>query len=117
MQTHHYKSWAEAAGLPETSARLGKLPDALRFPPNFPEPIRYDDRRKSLVYRGFMAAASYRFLHGLSTDSDYATALDALYEASADALEGLDRHHRLWVWLFCATSLAAAGLGIWRVWH
>ena len=39
MDEHHYKSWAEAAGLPETSARLTRLPPGLNFPDDFPEPI------------------------------------------------------------------------------
>jgi hypothetical protein len=114
---HRHKTWSEAAGLPETSARLDRLPKRVKFREDFPEPIHYDRQGRCLVYRGFMASASYRFLHSLSTDSDYLTALDQLYEASAYALPGPGKPRHLWVWLFWATALAAAALGVWSVWR
>jgi hypothetical protein len=113
MHTHHYKTWGEAAGLPETSARLARLPEGLNFPESFPEPMRYDEKRKRLVYRGFMASTSYRFLHGLSTDSDYVTALDELFESSAYTLDGPGAFGRAWKWLLGVGGAAAAVLGVW----
>lgn len=113
MQTHRYKTWGEAAGLAETSARLEKLPKGLSFPDDFPEPIRYDEQRKRLVYRGFMASASYRFLHELSGDSDFVAALDLLYETSAYTLDGPSIANRAWRWLLSAGGVAAAVVGAW----
>jgi len=113
MHTHHYKTWGEAAGQPETSARLARLPEGLSFPDDFPEPIRYDAQRQRLVYRGFMASASYRFLHELSGDSDYVTALDVLFEASAYTLDGPSLAGRVWKLLLGVGGVAAAVVGAW----
>src|SRR5690242_6979736 len=81
--SHRYKTWAEAAGLPETGARLDRLPAGLQIPEDFPEPIRYDPARKLLVYRGFMSSTSYRFLHSLSADRAFIEALDGLFMGTA----------------------------------
>jgi len=71
MQAHHYKTWGEAAGLPETAARLDHLPQGLDFPADFPEPMHFEPERKRLIYRGFMCSVSYAYLRGLSTGTAY----------------------------------------------
>ena len=83
MHTHRHVTWANAAGLPEVSARLDRLPNGIPFSDNFPEPIRFDPTRKRLLYRGFMSSVSYRYLHGLSTDPAYVSALDLLFRVPA----------------------------------
>jgi len=113
MDEHHYKSWAEAAGLPETSARLTRLPPGLNFPDDFPEPIHFDAARKRLIYRGFMASASYRFLHALSADPDYITALDQLYQGSSYALKPRPGIQRGWLWLILVAGLLALVAVVW----
>src|SRR5690349_1073273 len=99
--THRYKTWAEAAGLPETAARLERLPAGVRLPDDFPEPIRFDPARKLLIYRGFMSSTSYRFLHGLSADLAFMDALDRLFMSSAYACAG---GRRLWPWLLVGAA-------------
>jgi len=113
MDEHRYKTWAEAAGLPETSAWLRKLPPGLDFPDDFPEPIHFDTTRKRLVYRGFMASDSYRFLHALSADLDYITALDRLFQGSSYAQKPRRGIRRAWLWLMLATGLLATAALVW----
>jgi hypothetical protein len=113
MPAHRHKTWGEASGLPETCARLDRLPEGLTFPDDFPEPIRFDPARKRLVYRGFMSSASYRFLHALSMQSTYVTALDELYLASAYVLARQKRRLRVWPWLLGAISLATLAALLW----
>jgi hypothetical protein len=115
MVAHHYRTWAEAAGLPEFSARLARLPAGLNLDDGSPEPIRFDPQRKRLSYRGFMSSASYRYLHGLSTDPAFVAAVDALFQTSADALPAPGRA-RLWLWLLAA-CLAGAGATAWYAWR
>jgi hypothetical protein len=113
MHSHRYKTWDEAAGLPETSAPLRNLPAELSFPADFPEPIRYDAPSGRLVYRGFMCSVSYSFLRGLSTDSRYLIAVDALFQASAAALARPKKNKRLaraWMWLSGAASVGAVAV-------
>src|SRR5262245_32610247 len=114
MHAHRHKTWAEAAGLLETSARLGRLPDGLAFPEEFPEPIRFDARGRRLVYRGFMSSVSYAFLRGRSQDVAYLNALDYLYQASACAASGAVRKGRaLWRWALAGACLAATAGAAW----
>jgi hypothetical protein len=107
--SHYYKTWTEAAGLPEITAALDRLPPGLDFPDDFPEPIRFDPVRRLLVYRGFMTSVSYRFLHGLSPDSEYIVALDDLFQASSYTLEKRSNLARVWPWLVGA-SMALGGM-------
>jgi hypothetical protein len=113
MQAHHYKTWSEAAGMPETVAPLPRLPNGVKLSDDFPEPIRYDPDRKRLIYRGFMSSASYRFLHNLSTDPAYVAALDVLFQASAYVLDK-PAGGRLWRWLVAFGAVAAAIAAAWR---
>jgi hypothetical protein len=114
MAAHRHKTWAEAAGSPEFSARLDRPPAGLDFPADFPEPLRYDPARRRLAYRGFMCSASYRYLRGLSADPAYLAALDALFQASADALPG-GRPRRRWAWLAAAACLAGSAAAAWAL--
>src|SRR5215468_11783644 len=112
MDEHHYKSLAEPAGLLETSARLSRLPPGLNFPDDFPEPIHFYAARKRLVYRGFMASASYRFLPALSPDLDYIAALDQLYRDSSHALKPRPGRRRGWSWLMLGAGLLAVAAAV-----
>jgi hypothetical protein len=111
------KTWAQAAGLPETSTRLDHLPPGLDFPDDFPEPICFDPKRKRLVYRGFMTSLSYRYLHGLSTDIAYIEALDLLFEESAYTLDRGRGLGRVWPWLLAASLLLSAMAFAWARLH
>jgi hypothetical protein len=117
MHAHRHKTWGEAAGLPETSARLDTLPAGLDFPDAFPEPIRYDPARKRLVYRGFMSSVSYRFLHELSAETAYLNALDDIFQDSSYALRRPKQRPHLWPWLVGAAGLAGAVGASWSLWH
>ncbi len=110
---HHYKTWAEAAGQPEITARLQSLPPEITFFDEFPEPIRFDPERQRLVYRGFMTSASYRFLHSLSHDSDYITALDYLFQASSYSLNRPRPVAKVWAWLVGASLVLGATVFAW----
>jgi len=107
------KTWSQAAGLPETSARLEKLPEGLDFPEDFPEPIRFDPARKRLTYRGFMTSLSYRFLHSLSTEGTYIVVLDELFEESAYALDRRTGIAAVWPWFVGASALLGGLALVW----
>jgi hypothetical protein len=107
--SHRYKTWAEAAGLPETAAKLNNLPSEVHFPDDFPEPIRFDPVRKLLVYRGFMSSTSYRFLHGLSADRAFMEALDGLFMGTSYADTG---GTRVWPWVLAGTASLVGSVGL-----
>ena len=115
MYAHRYKTWAEAAGLPETSARLERLPEGLELPEGLPEPIRFDPARQRLVYRGFMCSASYSFLRGLSTDTAYLLAVDELFQASSYTLDNGKGGARVWPWLLGTGCLGMTSAVAWMV--
>ena len=98
MYTHRNKTWSQAAGLPETRARLARLPQNLSFPDHFPEPIQLDAQRKLLVYRGFMSSRSYAYLREHSADLAYLSALDYLFQESARHNPAARSHGRSWRW-------------------
>ncbi len=77
-------AWGKAAGKPESSAPLARLPDGLDLDNGVDEPIHYDAARRLLQYRGFMCHGSYIYLRNLSADLDFLRALDLLYVRSAD---------------------------------
>ena len=107
--THRYKTWAEAAGLPETAAKLERLPPGVHLRDDFPEPLRFDPARKLLMYRGFMSSTSYRFLHGLSADLAFLDALDRLFMGSAYTGTG---RARVWPWVLAGTASLVGSLGL-----
>jgi hypothetical protein len=115
MSAHRHKTWGEAAGLPETAARLDRLPEGLEFPEDFPEPIRYQPQRRCLVYRGFMSSASYAFLRGRSTDRPYLVAVDELFQASAFTVPTGSSVKRVLPWLISASCLGAATAVAWTL--
>jgi hypothetical protein len=113
MQTHRYKTWGEAAGLPQISARLDSLPEGVLFPEDFAEPIQYDPQRKRLLYRGFMCSSSYAFLRSISSNTAYTAAVDDLFQASASVLDTPGAAKRLWPWLVSVSCLGAGGALAW----
>jgi hypothetical protein len=108
-----HKSWDQAQGDRETSARLAALPSSLQFDDDFPEPIRYDPARRMLIYRGFMSYGSFQYLQQLHSDSDYARALDELFRCSSGVVNPPKRT-RWWPVLLAAIGAALAAL-IWRI--
>jgi hypothetical protein len=115
MDEHRHKTWDEAAGLPEVSARLERLPEGLTFPDDFPEPIRFDPRRRRLAYRGFMTSNSYRYLHRRSRDPAYIAALDVLFQDSSCAAPGARPDRRARLWLLVGAGAAAAAAAGWAL--
>jgi hypothetical protein len=113
MHAHRHKTWEQATGLPETSARLDHQPEDLAFPDDFPEPIRFDPKRKRLVYRGFMTSTSYAYLRGRSHDLAYLTALDALYQDSAYTHPDAPPAGVAWLWLLVAAGMIALAVAFW----
>jgi len=108
------QAWQNAAGQHETAARLRQLPPGLAFGDNIGEPMYYDAARQLLLYRGFMCQASYNYLHRLSLDPDYETAIDQLYMGSASGGSRRD-----WRWP-TATALVLAAMALLLVfwlWH
>jgi hypothetical protein len=110
MHAHRHKTWGEAAGLPEISTRLDRLPEGLEFPDDFPEPLRYEPHRKRLVYRGFMSSASYSFLRGRNADRAFLVAVDELFQASAYTVPANSSVKRILPWLVSASCLGAAAV-------
>ena len=102
------KTWAVAEGQRESAARLAVLPPELDFREDFPEPIRYDEARRQLLYRGFMSYGSFHYLRQLSSDSGYAQALDDLFRSSS--IQPVHRpRFRWWIamWVFIGIGTAA----------
>ena len=107
------KVYQSAVDQKEVSARLRQLPAGVKFDDEVGEPMYFDAARKLLLYRGFMCQASYNFLHKLSLDPEYETAIDQLYMASSSAL--VDGGRR-WRWLalpIITLSIIAAALALW----
>ena len=121
MSTHHYKTWSEAAGLPETAARMDQMPPDLALSDDFPEPLRYDPGTKRLVYRGFMCSSSYAFLRSCCRDLRYLNALDSLFQQTASTLAAKHQHHQPkkhpWRWVMAAAGAASAAAGAWLLMH
>jgi hypothetical protein len=109
------KAWQEAAGKKETAARLRRLPPGVTFGDELDEPIFFDAAHQLLCYRGFMFHASYTYLHKLSPDPEYETAIDQLYMASAAANEGAGHGSLLTVLAIAAVVLTTAAAA-WLLW-
>ena len=112
MHTHHYKTWGEAAGLPETAARLDRLPADLALTEDFPEPLHFDPGAKRLLYRGFMCSSSYAFLRTCCKDLHYLNALDSLFQQTAGALGARRKQSQShpWRWVLAAGVAGAAAV-------
>ena len=82
--------FASAGSRLESTAKLDSLPEGLEFPPGTQKRIRFDPRRKRLVYFGFMSKAEYDRLRGLSTDAAYQQALDQLFRESSSHMIAVD---------------------------
>jgi hypothetical protein len=111
-----YKTWHEAAGKRETTAKLERLPPGLDFPEGFPEPMTYDALRQLLIYRGLMTHDSYAYLRLLSIDPAYLAALDQLRETTCQlyaqpALPHFGR--RTWLWLLVTVLLLFSLVAWW----
>ncbi len=119
MHSHQYKTWGEAAGLPEISVRMDRLPADFHLCDDFPEPIRFDPAVKQLRYRGFMSSSSYAFLRECSKDLAYLRALDSLFQETAAFCPSRPRpqpRRRGWWWLL-ALGLAGTAVVVWRMRH
>ena len=68
--------------------------------------------RALLRYRGFMCQASYNYLHKLSHDPEYETAIDQLYMGSA-----LGDRRGSWRWAVLLAVALIVAAGIWVLWH
>ena len=79
------KTWIDAEGEREVTARLEALPVNVCLSEDFPEPLRYDSVRKLLLYRGFMSYGSFRYLRQLNSDPGYSRALDQLFTSSSSS--------------------------------
>jgi hypothetical protein len=113
MSTHHYKTWGEAAGLPETAARMDRLPPDFQLSDDFPEPMHFDAAARRLVYRGFMSSCSYAFLRTCCKDLTYLRALDALFqETAAKCPHRPKAQKRSWRWL-AALGVAVVAVVVW----
>ena len=106
------KTWQQAEGSREVSARLAALPAGVQFLDDFAEPIRYDAARRLLLYRGFMTNTSFVELQRLSRDLDFARALEHLFTASAQETEPKPKS---WLWVVTgAIVLAVIAAIAWR---
>lgn len=117
MPIHHYKTWEEAAGLPEIATPLWREPQGVDLSGPLPEPLRFDPQRRRLLYRGFMASSSYHYLRSLSTDAAYLAALDELYQGTADAVSDRRVAAWVWAWLMAAVSLVGSIILLWKLRH
>ena len=117
MHTHHYKTWGEAAGLPETAARLDRLPADLDLADDFPEPIHFDPAGKKLVYRGFMSSSSYAFLRDRCKDLAYLRALDVLFQQTARCRRPPPRSSKRSWWWLAAVGVAVMAAAAWTLLH
>lgn len=104
-------TWEQAEGRLESATGLERLPAGLDFPADFPEPIRYDTAKKQLAYRGFMSAASFRYLQGLNSDPAYLHAIERLSGLSVRAIVSHSKPKRAWIWATLAACLCAATAG------
>jgi hypothetical protein len=102
-----HRSWDQAEGDRQTTARLEALPSGLHFDDDFPEPIRYDAARRALTYRGFMSYGSFQYLQQLHSDSGYTRALDELFRCSSGVV---DPPKRAWWWPGVIAAIGAATL-------
>jgi len=98
----------------ELSADLESLPEGLEFPAEFRQRIGFDPARRQLIFRGFMRAADYCFLHELSHDNAYRRALDWIYRDSTCMFES-SAPLPLWIWVLSGLCFAAAAI-IWGFW-
>jgi hypothetical protein len=102
------KTFQEALGLREVAVPLVRLPDAVAFAADFPEPIAFDPDRRLLKYRGPMYHSSYVFLRAQSSDPEYDRALEQLFVATAAP----DRPATSRWWIIAGSVAAIVGLAV-----
>jgi hypothetical protein len=66
------------------SATLHDLPETFQFPPELRERIRFDTRRKRLVFSGFMTKSEYDQLFQLHGEVGYQRAIERLFQLSSE---------------------------------
>jgi HD superfamily phosphohydrolase len=66
----------------ETSEKLSKLPDKLKFPANIVDKIGFDDSRQLLIFKGVMFNEEKAVLLKLSEDNAYKKAIELLFQGS-----------------------------------
>jgi hypothetical protein len=103
-------TWQGAAGQREVSVPLMYLPADVELGADFPEPVRFDEVKLTLSYRGLMPHASYDFLLGLSSDLPFQMAIERLFVASSPATV---RHESRAKWVAALAAMAAGLLAVW----
>jgi hypothetical protein len=103
------RTWHECAHLHESGVPLARLDPAVRFDDDFPAPIRYDEPRGQLLFRGLMSHASYLHLRSLSSQPEYQLAIERLFLASATPPAARPKWS-VWGGLGAAAAITAAAL-------
>lgn len=106
LPAYRDKTWDQCANQREISVPLDHLPEGVVFGDAYPEPIRFDPKRKRLCYRGLMYHGSYSFLRDQSKQSSYLVAIDQLYTQSSTPLKV--HHYMAWSAGIAAVAVAVA---------
>ena len=102
------KTWNDAIGEQEVAVPLSKLPPGLELSDSFPYPVRYDAQTKTLKYRGTMYHGSYVHLLAMSSDIEYARAIEQLFVASASLPESSRSRNRIALAIGIAVAVLVA---------
>jgi hypothetical protein len=103
-------TWQGAAGQREVSVPLVYLPVEIDLGPDFPEPVRFDEVKLTLSYRGLMPHSSYDYLRALSGDLPYQMAIERLFVASSPVAV---RNESRAKWIAAGAAVAAGLLAVW----
>jgi hypothetical protein len=71
--------------LDETSVKLEKLPDNVRFPEHLKDKISYDSSKKLITFRGVMTEKEKKILQKLSVDESYREAIEILFQRTQNS--------------------------------